>query len=249
MDERQIREATVNLAISYLGVKEGSEEHKKLVDLYNSIRPLPRGYKLSYKDSWCAAWISDLMYTVDMDFSVPAECSCYYMMENAKAKGNWRNADDYHELLQEGDIIMYNWDNIADPDHVGMFVSYIDEACTIAKIIEGNKDDAVGYRYITIGDPCVMGFILPAYHEHIEIEADEPVEPDVYENIMNWNWDDKGWWYPYGKKKGQYHRNNAVRIDGNMYFFDAEGYCVKNPKVTTDNTGAFILIEGERVQR
>lgn len=249
MDERQIREATVNLAISYLGVKEGSEKHKRLVDQYNSIRPLPRGYKLSYKDSWCAAWISDLMYTVDMDFSVPAECSCYYMMENAKAKGNWRNADDYYELLQEGDIIMYNWDNIADPDHVGMFVSYIDEACTIAKIIEGNKDDAVGYRYITIGDPCVMGFILPAYHEHIEIEADEPVEPDVYENIMNWNWDDNGWWYPYGKKKGQYHRNNAVRIDGNMYFFDAEGYCVKNPKVTTDDNGAFILIEGERVQK
>lgn len=38
------RQNFVNTAISYLGVVEGSEKHKYIIDTYNKISPLPQGY-------------------------------------------------------------------------------------------------------------------------------------------------------------------------------------------------------------
>lgn len=248
MKASDIRESLITYYTSFLHVQEGSDEHKALIDLYNSYKPRPRGYKMSYTDSWCASFMSDGIIMMDLDYTVPVECSCYFMMENAKAIGNWRYRDDIDlSKVQEGDFIFYNWDNIADPDHIGCIVK---KTGSMLQIIEGNHNDAVGYRYIDFFDNSVMGFILPDYDSHPEVDKDEePVESDAYENIMNWNWDGKGWWYPYGKKKGQYHCNNAVRINGNLYFFDTAGYAVKNPKIETDNKGALLSIEGERVTK
>ena len=48
--------------------------------------------------------------------------------------------------------------------------------------------------------------------------------------------------------KDNYHVNNAVRIGGRLYFFDTEGYCVKNPTVTTLDSGELDRISGERVK-
>lgn len=248
MQPKDIREALITYYTSYLHVQEGSADHKSLIDFYNSYRPLPRGYKMSYTDSWCAAFISYGIIMLDMDYTVPVECSCYYMTENAKAKGNWRYRDDIDiNQVQEGDIILYNWDNIADPDHIGCIVK---KTGSMLQVIEGNHNNAVGYRYIDFFDKSVMGFILPDYENHPEVDHnDEPEETDAYENVMNWNWDGTGWWYPWGPKKGQFHRNNATRIDGDLYFFDTEGYAVKNPTVITDDKGALISITGERVKK
>lgn len=249
MQPKDIREALITYYTSYLHIQEGSAEHKALIDFYNGYQPLPRGYKMSYTDSWCAAFISDGIIMMDMDYTVPVECSCYFMMENAKSKGNWRYRDDIDVTqVQEGDIILYNWDNIADPDHVGCIVK---KTGTMLQVIEGNHNNAVGYRYIDFNDNSVMGFILPDYDSHPEVTVDNPdLEDDsYYDNIMNWNWDGKGWWYPYGPKKGQFHRNNAIRVNGNLFFFDTEGYAVKNPMVITDEKGALISIMGERVTK
>lgn len=62
-----------------------------------------------------------------------------------------------------------------------------------------------------------------------------------------WNKNDIGWWYVYDDKDN-YHINNAVRINNKLYFFDAEGYCVKNPTVSTQESGELIHISGERVK-
>lgn len=248
MTEQDIRETVMIWAKGFVGIKEGSPEHKTLIDLYNQYKPLPRGYKVTYKDAWCAVFVSDAMWIHELDFTVPPECSCYYMMANAKADGIWRDAGTItQEQLKQGDIIMYNWDKAPDPDHVGLIDSFISP--NMVKVVEGNKDDSVGYRYIDITDKSVMGFILPKYAEHHEIEAPEEEENDnIYENVMNWNWDGTGWWYPYGKKKGQYHCNNAWRIDGKLYFFDTEGYAVKNPlNIEISDKGEVLYIHGTRV--
>ena len=80
--------------------------------------------------------------------------------------------------------------------------------------------------------------------------TDNPTPPAAkpdYEKL-GWIHDDTGWWYAYGHRKGEYYINNAVRIDGKLYFFDASGYCVKNPVVKTEDSGALISISGERVR-
>lgn len=248
MTAKDIRESLITYYTSFLHVQEGSQEHKGLIDLYNSYKPLPRGYKMSYTDSWCASFMSDGIYMMDLNYTVPMECSCYFMMENAKAIGNWRYRDGIDlSRVQEGDFILYNWNNVADPDHIGCIVK---KTGSMLQVIEGNHNDSVGYRYIDFYDKSVMGFILPDYESHPEVDHnEEPEETDAYENVMNWNWDGTGWWYPYGAKKGQFHRNNATRIDGDLYFFDTDGYSVKNPTIITDDKGALISISGERVKK
>ena len=45
-------------AAQWLGAKEGTKEHREILAVYNSIRPLPRGYKVRESDAWCAAFVS-----------------------------------------------------------------------------------------------------------------------------------------------------------------------------------------------
>ena len=107
-------------------------------------------------------------------------------------------------------------------------------------------------KYLTSADYLVVGDILlyEGHHTAINLDNGKAVTATVkydYENINAWQWDGTGWWYPYGHNKGEYHVNNAYRIDGKLYFFDAQGYCVKNPVIKTDGKGALISISGSRV--
>ena len=40
MTEKELRQSYVNAAVSYLGCKESDGSHKKIIDLYNSHKPL-----------------------------------------------------------------------------------------------------------------------------------------------------------------------------------------------------------------
>ena len=244
MTEKECREAVIAIAKQFEGCKEGDATHTQLVGIYNSIRPLPRGYAMTIKDSWCAAYISVVFYMADMEYTVPAECSCYYMMCNAKSIGNW---NEQPAEIQIGDIVMYNFDSQPDPDHVGIIIKKVGKTLTV---LEGNHNDSCSSRTISMDSESIMGYILPNYADFPEIDAPiNPVNPDWdYININTWNYDGTGWWYPYGHYKGQFHVNNAWRIDGKLYFFDTEGYSVKNPKIETDDNGALIRISGERVK-
>ena len=44
MTENQLRQKVVKIAVSYLGCKEADGSHRKIIDLYNSHKPLARGY-------------------------------------------------------------------------------------------------------------------------------------------------------------------------------------------------------------
>ena len=54
MKETKIREKVVATAKAWLGCKESDGSHRQIVDVYNSHRPLARGYALRYTDAWCA---------------------------------------------------------------------------------------------------------------------------------------------------------------------------------------------------
>ena len=51
MTEKQLREKLVSTAKGWLGLRESNGSYKKIVDLYNSVKPLPRGYRVKYRDN------------------------------------------------------------------------------------------------------------------------------------------------------------------------------------------------------
>ena len=58
MTENQLRQKVVKIAVSYLGCKEADGSHRKIIDLYNSHKPLARGYAVKYTDAWCSTFAS-----------------------------------------------------------------------------------------------------------------------------------------------------------------------------------------------
>ena len=111
----------------------GENAHRWVVDTYNSIEPLPRGYKLQDKDPWCASTVSAVFHS--LGYNDLAECSCPMMVQKAKDLGIWKENDDY--TPEAGDIIMYDWqddgkgDNMGNPDHVGIVVKVTDKKITV----------------------------------------------------------------------------------------------------------------------
>ena len=164
MTENELRQQYVNKAISYLGAKESNGSHKPIIDLYNSIRPLPSGYRLNYTDAWCAAYVSAVAWACGMTDIIFPECSCDRMIALFKKAGRWQENDGYKP--QMGDIIFYDWndsgvgDNTGSSDHVGV-VAVVNG--TQMKVSEGNISDSVGYRNITVNAKFIRGYGLPDY--------------------------------------------------------------------------------------
>lgn len=164
MTETELRKKVVNKAKSYLGSKESNGSHKKIIDLYNSHKPLARGYAVRYTDEWCATFVSAVSIACGLTGIMPTECSCSKMIELYKALGRWKESDAY--TPKPGDLIMYDWedsgrgDNTGVPDHVGIVVAVNGTSLTI---IEGNKGDAVAYRAMTVNGKGIRGYCVPNY--------------------------------------------------------------------------------------
>ena len=117
MTETQIREKVVSTAKSYLGCKESDGSHRKIIDIYNSHKPLAVNYKVKYSDSWCATYCSAISILCKLTDIMPTECSCYYMIELYKKIGRWKESDNY--VPSAGDIIMYDWDDNGVGENTG----------------------------------------------------------------------------------------------------------------------------------
>lgn len=129
-----------NTCFAYYGVHEGSSIHHALIDEYNKIKPLPRGYKLKYTDSWCAGFLSAIAHMAGIK-NFPYECSVQQMYNKAITMGTPVSPEE----AQAGDIIFFDWGHNGSLDHVGA-VWEIEK--NVIATIEGNKADAVGCRYV-----------------------------------------------------------------------------------------------------
>lgn len=164
MTEAQLRQAYVDKAVSYLGATEGDSRHKEIVDTYNEITPLPVGYRLQYSDDWCAGFVSAMAQLCGITSVVLPECSCTRMIALYQAKGRWQENDAY--VPQMGDLIMYEWsdtgsgDLTGDADHVGIVTACNGSTITV---IEGNKNNCVEYRTVSVNGMYVRGFCLPDF--------------------------------------------------------------------------------------
>ena len=95
-------------AARWLGTREGSAEHRRILEVYNSIRPLPRGYAVKESDAWCAAFVSAAAVMAGVAHLLPLECSCVRIVEQAMDMGIWQERDDYVPKI--GELVLYNWD-------------------------------------------------------------------------------------------------------------------------------------------
>lgn len=174
MSEAAIRERVVSEARKLLGIKEGTAEHKRIVDIYNTLPKLPRGYKLQYSDAWCAGTMTYIGIVLGISNVLLPECSCAKMIELYKAQGRWEERDDY--VPRPGDLVMYDWDAKSGectgaPDHVGMVESVEGKNITV---IEGNYDNQVKRRVICVEYIKVRGYCLPDYASLVQRFADVP---------------------------------------------------------------------------
>lgn len=165
-EERAVRQNVVESAEQWLGRNEADGSHQEIIDLYNTYEPSPRDYQVTYEDNWCAAFGSAVALETGLEGWIPLECSCEQQILLFDAQGNWEENDCY--LPRPGDYIYYVWDEwregdcTAWADHVGIVAETFGP---VIKVIEGNKDDQVGYRYIFLNDITIRGHGTPDYRK------------------------------------------------------------------------------------
>jgi hypothetical protein len=154
----------ISLAQEWVGKKESDGTHREIIDIYNSHKPHPRGYKMTYDAPWCAATISALAIKSGYTNIIPVECSCSKMIELFKALGSW--CEDDGRKPNPGDIIFYDWedngvgDNLGSPDHVGIVEAVDGNKITV---IEGNYSNAVRHRTLYVNGKYIRGYGIPKY--------------------------------------------------------------------------------------
>lgn len=171
MTERQVREKLVSAAESWLGYSEKNGLFREIIDLYNTQKPLPRGYPVQYADEWCATYVTAVGIKAGLHDIIFGECSCGKMIDLYREKGQWVENDAY--VPEMGDIIMYEWsdsgvgDCSSGADHVGIVTACDGSTITV---IEGNKGEAVAYRTLKVNGRYIRGYCLPNYQKNASQE-------------------------------------------------------------------------------
>ena len=178
MTETQLREKVVATAKAWIGYNEADGSHRKIVDVYNSHRPLARGYKLQYGDAWCAGFVSAVAIKCGLTDIMPTEVGVGNMIDLYRRLGRWKEQDSY--IPSPADVIMYAWGDSGAGDcqsgasHVGIVVSCDGKTITV---IEGNYHNAVDYREIAVNGRYIRGFGLPDYASKAT-ETDTPAQAE-----------------------------------------------------------------------
>ncbi len=163
-EEAQKRQLLIATAEAWLGCKDTDGSHRPIIDLYNSHRPLAENYTVTYTDKWCATFVSAAAIQCGMTDIIPTECGCHRQIGLFRAMGCWEEADTYIPL--PGDVIYYSEkgadeaENTGWSDHVGIVVGTSDKHI---KVLEGNYNGEVQYRYVRLDDPTIRGYGLPDY--------------------------------------------------------------------------------------
>ena len=166
----------VNQAKSWLGRKESNGTHKAIIDVYNSQKKLPRGYKVKYTDEWCATFVSAVAVKLGYTDIIPTECGCEKMIELFKGLGSW--VENENRTPKPGDIIFYDWqdngvgDNRGSSDHVGIVEKVSGGQITV---IEGNKGEAVSRRYLKVNGRYIRGYGVPKYDTEVKTTTKKSV--------------------------------------------------------------------------
>ena len=157
------RASVLRAAAELVGVKGGSEAHRRLVDDYNSVKPLPVGYAVKNTDDWCDIFTTVIFQRQGLSHLVGRECGVERHIQIFKKLGIWN--EDGNSTPKAGDIITFNWDqdsqqNDGWADHIGI-VEKVENG--IIHTIEGNSNNQVKRNMYRIGHGNIRGFASPKY--------------------------------------------------------------------------------------
>lgn len=169
----------LDTARKWIGYSEANGKFKEILDVYNSHKPLARGYAIKTTDEWCDAFVSAVAIKAGAVDLIGTEVGCPKHVAIFQKKGIW--IEDGSQKPKPGDIILFNWDDSTQPndggaDHIGFVESVTGTTITC---IEGNMGaGTVGRRNINVGWGYIRGFARPKYDE-------EPVKIPVVKKTVN----------------------------------------------------------------
>lgn len=173
----------VNVMRGWIGA-----DKRKIIDIYNSHKPLAQGYKVKYTDSWCDATVSACFIKLNaVDLIGGTECGVERHIQLFKAKGIWQ--EDGNVTPTAGAIICYNWDDSTQPndgfaDHIGIVEEVNGSQITV---IEGNYNEAVRRRTIPVGWGYIRGYAFPKYSGSEAKPTTTQTVTKVSNNTMKYN--------------------------------------------------------------
>ena len=148
----------ISVIQSFHGCNEADGSHKKIIDIYNGHKPLPRGYKVKYTDAWCATYVSAVFIMCGDDSFM--ECGCPEMIEKLKSLGYWKGRN---YTPKTGTIVFYDWNGDRIADHVGIVRTRNNDNTLI--VDEGNIQDSAKQRVISGDSSAIFGYAQPIYDE------------------------------------------------------------------------------------
>lgn len=169
------KEQFINKAREFLGVTEGTYKHKTIVKAYNSIRPLPRGYKLTMYDAWCAGFVSAVASLSGFGSGFPYECGAQKMVEKANDMKLWVTVKNPNV----GWLCVYDWQKDGHADHVGIITEVTAKQI---KVLEGNYNDAVRVRTIKKDASTIKGYIALKF-KNSSLKSNDEIAKEVVRGL------------------------------------------------------------------
>ena len=154
----------IRAAANLVGTSTGSAAHQRMVEDYNSVKPLPVGYAVKNTDDWCDVFVTVVFQREGLSYLVGRECGVERHIQIFKKLGIWN--EDGTTTPQSGDIITFNWDkdtqqNDGWADHIGI-VERVENGWI--HTIEGNSSNGVVRRNTyRVGHGNIRGFARPHY--------------------------------------------------------------------------------------
>ena len=109
-------EKVLDIARGWIGFSEANGKFKEILDLYNSHKPLARGYAIKHTDSWCDCFVSACAIKAGAVDLIGTEVGCEKHVEIFKAMGIWNEDGSVKPAV--GDVIVFNWDDSTQPNIV-----------------------------------------------------------------------------------------------------------------------------------
>ena len=167
-------ESVLDVMRGWLGFSEANGKFKEIIDLYNGVKQLPRGYAVQYSDEWCDTCVSAAGIRAGCSELIGRECGVEEHVKIFKKLGIW--IEDGTITPEPGYVIVYNWDKAAQPndgysDHIG-FVEKVSGGMITA--IEGNRGEKVDRRVIPLGWGYIRGYAAPRYEKAVNGTGGNP---------------------------------------------------------------------------
>ena len=172
----------VEQAKAWLGLKESDGSYKVILDTYNSQKKLPRGYKMTTADAWCATFVSAVAIKLGYTDIIPPECSCSKMIELLKKIGSFDENDA--RVPNPGDLLFYDWqdttgdkgDCVGSVEHIGIVEKVVNGKITV---IEGNYSESVKRRTLSVNGKYIRGYGVPKYDTATETQTTQTTKKET----------------------------------------------------------------------